>query len=1169
MRAVPSILSTFLLASAAALAGAADGPTGLLPPTAAEQAWMDANLVRVTSVLPNRLAMERVAEERQVQGLVAAADNVTVAEDGDEIVGVKGKDLVAAPAVGATPLVGAYPRAVDNSTAAWFPPIGSQRGGSCASFSTTYYTMTSQVARLRGWSVKTDNVDAHKFSTRFIYNLVNNGGDNGSWLTGPYDVMMSMGCATYQTVPYNVDDFVSWPTSAATWREAINYRMAESGSVEATDGDVGRANAKQMLADGYILNYATHIFDWQYTNFKNDPATSADDGLFAAGVPAIRIKVASHAVHIEGTNSGHGMTIVGYNDDVWCDLNNNGVVDAGEKGAFRIANSWGNYEDGGFIWVSYDALKWVSGVTNGPNPAGRAAIFWNGSMYWMSARASYTPTLVAEITATHAKRDQMYLGVGCGAINATTPTTTWKPSQLQGSGGSWAFNGTTTPVAATFVLDCTDLVSAGLPRWFVSLRDNTPGNVATLSSARMVFANGAIADCTVTNPSGGLARTVDNATLYAMTANSTPAINGQPQNISVSVGQTATFSVSATGAAPMNYQWRRNGSAIGGATSTSYSISSTTSADNGARFSVLVSNSIGSVTSNEVLLTVNASGGPAGYTWCANEWGSVALNGVCDVAYGGNGVFNYKYAQTGTITFNNATFGDPIDGVAKSGYYKQLSAPVISAQPQGRSVTVGQAASFSVSASGTDTLAYQWKKNGSVISGATSTSYTTPATTIADNGALFTVVVSNRAGSVTSGAALLTVTGAAGGPAGYTWCASEGGNFTLSGICDVAYGGNGVFNYKYNQTGTVTFNNATFGDPIDGVTKAGYYRVVSKGTGLIGAYFANTSLAGYPAMTRLDATLDFDWGGSAPDVAVGADAFSVRWSGKVLPRFSETYTFTTTSDDGVRLWVNGQLIIDNWTLHSPTDNSGQIALSAGVAVDLRMEYFDNSGYALAKLRWQSASQAFQTVPANCLFPADGTGLVGNYFANKGLTGSPALTRLDATIAFDWGAGSPASAISADLFSVRWSGKVLPRYSETYTFTTSSDDGVRLWVNGVMLVNNWGDHSLVDNSNLVALTAGVPVDLRMEYYDNSGYAVAKLRWQSASQAAEIVPARCLFPSAGLLMVNVAAEDVAVAEAEAPAQEAADESKGCGLGSNIAGILGLFFMVCLRLRLKSRA
>ena len=516
MSAKSYIISPLILACAVASANAGEMQMGCNPPTAADLAWMEANLVRVTRVLPNRLAMQRVAAERQVQGLLAAPATGTVAEDGAEIIGVKG-GVVAAPAAApnVADIVMAYPRAVDNSTEAWFPPIGSQRGGSCASFSSTYYLMTSQVARLRGWNVKTDNMDAHKFSTRFTYNLVNEGsGENGTWVTTPFFVMETMGCATYQDLPYNVNDFVSWPTTAAVWRNALNYRMAQSGELRNIDTEAGRANAKQMLADGYIMTFGTQIGEWQYVNFKNDPATSADDGFFAAGVPAVRSKIVTHSEMAPGVSGGHAMTIVGYNDDIWCDLNKNGSVDAGEKGAFRIANSWGDWwEDGGFIWVSYDAARLVSAVPGGPvtvTPAGtgRRPTYGYETFFWMSARPSYTPSLVAEITATHAKRNQMYLGVGRGNNTVTTPTTTWKPSQLQGSGGALAFDG-------TMVVDCTDVLNSGSgDRWFTSFRDNAAGDAGGFKSVRFIDSNNFVRANGATNPVGGLPKSVDNSTAY-------------------------------------------------------------------------------------------------------------------------------------------------------------------------------------------------------------------------------------------------------------------------------------------------------------------------------------------------------------------------------------------------------------------------------------------------------------------------------------------------------------------------------------------------------------------------------------------------------------------------------------------------------------------------------
>jgi len=141
------------------------------------------------------------------------------------------------------------------------------------------------------------------------------------------------------------------------------------------------------------------------------------------------------------------------------------------------------------------------------------------------------------------------------------------------------------------------------------------------------------------------------------------------------------------------------------------------------------------------------------------------------------------------------------------------------------------------------------------------------------------------------------------------------------------------------------------------------------GTGLTGQYFTNANLSGTPALTRLDATVNFDWGIGSPDPSIPVDRFSARWTGQVEAERSETYTFTTTSDDGVRLWVNSQLLIDNWTVHSVTDNSGNIALVAGQRYDIKMEFFENDGAATAKLAWSSPSTPRQIVPAARLYPS--------------------------------------------------------------------------------------------------------------------------------------------------------------------------------------------------------
>jgi hypothetical protein len=230
----------------------------------------------------------------------------------------------------------------------------------------------------------------------------------------------------------------------------------------------------------------------------------------------------------------------------------------------------------------------------------------------------------------------------------------------------------------------------------------------------------------------------------------------------------------------------------------------------------------------------------------------------------------------------------------------------------------------------------------------------------------------------------------------------------------------------------------------------------------------------------------------------------------VQPRYSQTYTFYTTSDDGVRLWVNGQQVINNWTDHAPTENSGTITLTAGQKYDIKLEFYENGGGAVSKLSWSSSSQAKEIIPQSQLYPAAsvGNGLKGQYYKDQALT-TLGLTRTDPSLNFDWGNGSPDTAIPADHFSARWTGQIQPRYSETYTFYTTSDDGVRLWVNGQLVVDNWTDHPATENSGTITLVAGQKYDLKVEFYENGGGATAKLSWSSPSQAKEIVPQSQLF------------------------------------------------------------
>jgi hypothetical protein len=141
--------------------------------------------------------------------------------------------------------------------------------------------------------------------------------------------------------------------------------------------------------------------------------------------------------------------------------------------------------------------------------------------------------------------------------------------------------------------------------------------------------------------------------------------------------------------------------------------------------------------------------------------------------------------------------------------------------------------------------------------------------------------------------------------------------------------------------------------------------------------------------------------------------------------------------------------------------------------------------------------------------ASGTGLYGEYFDNKDLSNRK-ITRTDATVNFDWGSNSPDALIGADTFSVRWTGWVQAPSSGSYSFHSISDDGVRLWVNKQLIINNWTDHGAIENSGAITLTAGKKYDITLEYYENGGAAVIKLFWTPPGAAKQIIPQVRLYP-----------------------------------------------------------
>jgi len=240
-------------------------------------------------------------------------------------------------------------------------------------------------------------------------------------------------------------------------------------------------------------------------------------------------------------------------------------------------------------------------------------------------------------------------------------------------------------------------------------------------------------------------------------------------------------------------------------------------------------------------------------------------------------------------------------------------------------------------------------------------------------------------------------------------------------------------------------------------------------------YWNNMALSGAYALQVSETSLDHTWGAAKPYPEIQADQFSARWT-RYLDLVG-TYRFTATSDDGIRVYLDGVQIINEWYDHGVKTVSVDRVLSAGHHLVV-VEYYENAGDAGARFSW---------APVTTI-----TNWRGEYYNNKSLTSSAALVRDDAQINFSWGSGSPkAGTVNSDSFSARWT-RNLSLAAGNYRFSMTVDDGGRLWVNGHLLIDAWKDQAVRTYTGDIYLPGGA-VPVKMEYYENTGAATAKLSW----------------------------------------------------------------------------
>jgi hypothetical protein len=193
-------------------------------------------------------------------------------------------------------------------------------------------------------------------------------------------------------------------------------------------------------------------------------------------------------------------------------------------------------------------------------------------------------------------------------------------------------------------------------------------------------------------------------------------------------------------------------------------------------------------------------------------------------------------------------------------------------------------------------------------------------------------------------------------------------------------------------------------DEFDGATthqgNVWSFTTVGPNNGVKAEYFNNTDLSGDPVLTRIDPKIDFVWGGESPDPLVEVDGFSVRWTGEIEIPASDTYTFFSISDDNARLWVDGQLLVDNWDSDNAWafEDEGSLFLEAGWA-SLVMEFFEEGGDAIAQLKWQSS-----TIPRQIVSPA----VLSKPLRATAPDPSSGATEVESSLVLEWAQGDKAA-----------------------------------------------------------------------------------------------------------------------------------------------------------------